>query len=183
MSFCTLWLQSCYDTEEEKVSEINEALYSDENLYTLLDIYSDILIRMGNADIDKLENAFNQENNEEIKLLLNYADTEIEEIFSNMQVAVSNLINKYPEVNELLNNWENKDCKKCNTDMSKAFQYLKKDNFNPVFLNLSPMTRNGSESGCGSSGGLVGCLIACAVAPVTVWAYPACCAFCYYVYC
>jgi hypothetical protein len=70
---------------------------------------------------------------------------------------------------------ENTNCKKCQFEFTETFEILK---------NTGQLSYSDSQTlTCANGGDFTMCCIACAVAPVTVWAYPACVTFCYYAFC
>lgn len=172
-------------TSENKIQQND--LNKDKNTIVLLNICDDILMRMKSVDINDLEAAVASDDEERINALLGLSQSDVLELKSKMDVAVSNLINDYPEVNEMLDKMEKGECKKCQSNKKNSIELLKQNNFRPISLDIQPLTKTDSESGSGSgchdSTSYTFCCIACAAAPVTVWAYPACVYACYLAFC
>lgn len=173
----------------EKIAnaEIVKELIDSEDFLLLTKLRNDCLDRMKKANKTKLKLAIETLDDEQVCMLLGYTQADVLSILDQLQNAANNLIENYPEVKQWLA--ESKQCKKCDLNLSSSFEILNQNYFSdpiqyaymdPTVPAVDPEDDGG---GCYDSGGFVGCCIACAVAPVTVWAYPACVAFCYVVFC
>lgn len=181
-------IKSKSTNEKMAKAEIVKELIDSDDFLLLGKLRNDCLNRMKKANKTKLKLAIETMDDEQICLLLGYTQADILSILEQLQSAANNLIENYPEVKQWLA--ESEQCKKCELDLSSSFEVLNKNHFtDPIqFSNMDPTVPSvdpgdGAGGGCIDTGGYIGCCIACAVAPVTIWAYPACCLFCYAAFC
>jgi hypothetical protein len=173
------------DYEQNETENLDEKFFSDKDVLYLTDINREILAKMKDADQDKLEKAILANNDEEIGNLLGYTSTEMQIILKSIESSANNIINSYPEVVEEINKRKQNKCLECDFEITNSFEILKNNDFNDFSIkHQTPLLKNGSESGdCRDGTSFTFCCIACAAAPVTVWAYPACAMACYLAFC
>lgn len=167
----------------------------DEDVACLFEINSQMALKMKNVDIEKLEFAIKNNKESEIANIIGFTTEQMNEISNKIQLSAHNIIYKYPSIEEELAKRKEKGCVACESDPYKAFEKYKNEVENSLdvinsFRNFNnshdlPIETEigGGDDGCKDSTSYIFCCIACAAAPVTVWAYPACVYLCYKAFC
>ncbi|MDD4515014.1 hypothetical protein [Massilibacteroides sp.] len=178
-----------FDTQKDLNS-----IYTDADFEYLNQINAEIFSRIEHLDIAKLEEAVLENDEEKISDMLGLSISQMAEIEGKIKSSAQSIMTKYPIIKREIIKREERKCVECETDpimLLKLLSEKKKDIALFMRLRNAPITDERAEpkaeepgsSGCQASGEFVACTIACAVAPVTVWAYPACVYFCYKIYC